>query len=577
MSFSGDLEHLPIVDVIQLLHTTRKSGTLCVRGRTGESQLVFKDGYIVSANHPNNSIRIGRLLAESGAITPEALEQALSLQQHATGPRRPLVALLIEGRALTREAAFKGLTALIEITIVEMLRNVRGTFALEVERFEVSDEFRYFPEHLQQELNLNTQMVLMDALRLFDERNRDGLENQPLFADESLKVDPETETGLLLSADDLGLAELDQLERQIPAVFAPIEEVDPGEHHRKALAEILTACPANQLDPFVDFLTTLTPAPAAEKQPRRILICFSPDPLLRHGVATLCQHLGLPVLTTSEEPDLVPILSQVSSRGTQPQLLLDAPEISDPEGVAAAAALLQRLRQDQGQHPLLQLVHPGDYQLPLLALRQGASMVLPRPALSPANPLLGPQLVATLELLRAAFANPGLAQATSPLGKWHQFHATLRDCNQPADISAALVQQVAGHFPRALTLLVGKGELIVERVVGFGPNAPPPRSRLTQSEPSLLRQCVENASCHFGPSSEPLLPAALLATIGAPRCASGLLLPLTMRDRTVALIYADFGSEEPSIVPLDLLQAMAQHAGLALENAIYRKQMGKPA
>lgn len=66
MSFSGDLEHLPIVDVIQLLHTTRKSGTLCVRGRTGESQLVFKDGYIVSANHPNNSIRIGRLLAESG-------------------------------------------------------------------------------------------------------------------------------------------------------------------------------------------------------------------------------------------------------------------------------------------------------------------------------------------------------------------------------------------------------------------------------------------------------------------------------------------------------------------------------
>ena len=46
MSFTGDLEHLSIVDVIQLLHATRKSGTLVVQGRKGESQLVFKDGYI---------------------------------------------------------------------------------------------------------------------------------------------------------------------------------------------------------------------------------------------------------------------------------------------------------------------------------------------------------------------------------------------------------------------------------------------------------------------------------------------------------------------------------------------------
>lgn len=28
MSFVGDLEHLPIVDLIQLLHSTKKSGTL---------------------------------------------------------------------------------------------------------------------------------------------------------------------------------------------------------------------------------------------------------------------------------------------------------------------------------------------------------------------------------------------------------------------------------------------------------------------------------------------------------------------------------------------------------------------
>ena len=41
MSFTGDLEHLPIVDVIQLLHATRKSGILRIGCRKGESQLVF--------------------------------------------------------------------------------------------------------------------------------------------------------------------------------------------------------------------------------------------------------------------------------------------------------------------------------------------------------------------------------------------------------------------------------------------------------------------------------------------------------------------------------------------------------
>ena len=58
MSFNGDLAHLPIVDVIQLMNATRKSGILGVKGRKGQSQLVFKDGYIVSANHLNNSVRI---------------------------------------------------------------------------------------------------------------------------------------------------------------------------------------------------------------------------------------------------------------------------------------------------------------------------------------------------------------------------------------------------------------------------------------------------------------------------------------------------------------------------------------
>ena len=103
MSFTGDLDYLPIVDVIQLLHATRKSGILRVKSRKRESSLVFKDGYIVSASHVNNSVRIGTILIERNIITPEILDQTL-LEQVNAGPRRkPLIIMLLDKGAVKEE------------------------------------------------------------------------------------------------------------------------------------------------------------------------------------------------------------------------------------------------------------------------------------------------------------------------------------------------------------------------------------------------------------------------------------------------------------------------------------------
>ena len=69
MAFTGDLEHLNIVDIIQLVHATRQSGIFSVKGSTGESTIVFKKGQIVGANYCDNSVRIGTILVKTGAIT----------------------------------------------------------------------------------------------------------------------------------------------------------------------------------------------------------------------------------------------------------------------------------------------------------------------------------------------------------------------------------------------------------------------------------------------------------------------------------------------------------------------------
>lgn len=164
---------MPIVDVMQLLHQTRKSGILRVRGRKGESRLVFKDGYIVSANHLNNSIRIGKVLVDLNIITPETLDKALKAQCSSGTERKPLIITLVDLGIVNEKDAYKGLEHLVEIAVVEILTWKKGSFALEALPCTTGD-FSFYPEKLLREINVNTQGVLMDALRIFDEKKRDG-------------------------------------------------------------------------------------------------------------------------------------------------------------------------------------------------------------------------------------------------------------------------------------------------------------------------------------------------------------------------------------------------------------------
>ncbi len=213
MSLNGNLEHLPIVDVIQLIHGTRKSGILRIVGRKGESQLVFKEGYLVGASHLNNSLRIGDLLVERGVLTQDVLDRAVEEQSQAGRERRPLIVTLLEKGVVEAKEAYGALQALIEKTIVDILTWKKGTFELKDSLEMAPDDYRFYPESLSQEINVDTQGILMDALRLFDEKRRDG----------ALAVESEEEAAEL-SADDLGLADLDQLERKIPGVFTSLDD-----------------------------------------------------------------------------------------------------------------------------------------------------------------------------------------------------------------------------------------------------------------------------------------------------------------------------------------------------------------
>ncbi|MCE1226641.1 MAG: DUF4388 domain-containing protein [Geobacteraceae bacterium] len=397
MAFSGDLEHLSIVDVIQLLHTTRKTGTLKVEGRKGDILVAFNDGYIVGASHYSKGALIGTILLEAGVIDAETLQKALDIQTQAGEDRKPLVATLLENGLADRDAAYRGLESLIELAIVEILTWKKGNFALQVDEIQICDEFRYFPDNLNQEFTLPTEHVLMDALRIFDEKMRDGLLQMEEEA-QTIPAPEQSDGTILLSADDLGLGDLDAVKRKPPAFHEALKD-----------------------------------------QPTSDLLQSKFNAVLKDTSASLKQVTTLP------------------------------------------------------------------------------------------------------------------------------------------ETAKILLETVAALFPRALTLVVWDTELVAERGVGIttpreeGPG-PVMGFKIPLDCGSLFRFILDKGLLFYGKSEDQALKEYLYPVIGAPLESTLLLLPLKLGKRVIALIYADFGDQAAGEINTVQLEGCAEHAGMAIESALLRKQ-----
>lgn len=364
MAFTGDLEQLPIVDVIQLLNSTRKSGILVVKGRKGESQLVFKDGYIVSASHLDGSIRIGQVIVEMGFVTQSQLDHALQNQQADIVTRRPLAIMFIEMGILAEQDAFKALQRLVEITLVEILTWKSGQFTLDHLRNTVDFDFKYYPEKMNHEVNVNTQSILMDALRIFDERKRDGLiEDEPDAAElEELSSDE------LISVDDLGLGDIDHLFAKLPQAFSGVKSFDPVALQRQKIMELKTSLSEADLEKLASMLARYTIETVSGERvgtdgPR--VVIFSKDALLLHGLNTVLTKFGALSVTVLSEDELAKALAKEADTKMS-WLIVDAP--------------LPKIKLARNSHLCtFQLVPKGEFGLALKAYRQGVAAVVPRP------------------------------------------------------------------------------------------------------------------------------------------------------------------------------------------------------
>jgi hypothetical protein len=587
MSFTGDLAHLPIVDVIQLLYSTKKTGTLCVTSSKGESQLVFNDGYLVSANHLNNSVRIGQILVEMNSITQGNLEQALQEQRNAGTTRKPLIATLIEQGTIDSEDAYKGLEHLIEMTIVEVLTWTSGTFSLDVEKTEVCDEYRYFPEILKQEILLNVQGILMDALRIYDEKMRDGTLEDIFFSpadSSSSNLATGSDGSQSVTADLLGLDSLDTMKKKIPDVFIGLKDHDPASENRSIVAETLSELPKEHQTELSSFLNKFSSTPAADGKnilPMAVIV-FSSDPFMKHAITTVSRHKGHVVFTTDDDSSLDMIIEQSFSRDLMPLLVVD--DSGFIGGTYTSQAVMSLVQQKQNLYPLLPVLQLNtsftDYSFQLNELPERSGAVFPRPSLSLRRETFLTDMTNFLEAFNTYLSRFFVAPEREAARRLNESITRLSTMREPPEVALELLVYMASQFERVLTFVAGASELTAEKGIGItaeksgGPGAPM-LFKIPLVQRSVFQDAIEKKRIYYGLCTDPLLKSNLYPSIGAPRSTKTILLPLVLSGKVIALFYGDFGQRTPSPVQIEQLEIISRFAGLVLEYSFCRKKLDK--
>src|SRR5512138_326957 len=102
MSLVGNLEDLPLADILQIVSLSKRTGILTIETEEGKSIIVFKNGLIVSAACPSPQVmNLGQILMERKAITQAKLQQLLELQK--TKGNEPLGSIVVGAGIIDRD------------------------------------------------------------------------------------------------------------------------------------------------------------------------------------------------------------------------------------------------------------------------------------------------------------------------------------------------------------------------------------------------------------------------------------------------------------------------------------------
>jgi CheY-like chemotaxis protein len=563
VSLNGNLEDLPLLDILQIVSFSKKTGYLSIRTEAGEGAIVFTDGFVVaafSAETPPFDPRYRRL-------PPEA--------------RTPLL----------RQSIEQGLAQLIRLREGQFSFSLTEQPPLRIGPRDISEET--LPE------GINAQELLLDLARGMDEDRRDST-----AALEASFAEPPEDVGGAESLVDLPPAPA------VPATAAPSAPSAPP-----PLPD--TAARASVPPPPSEAEATTILLVDDEDEVRRILAerfarggynvveAHDPDSAVkkagRLGKASiaflLVTDLGMPTSGGTSFQGGFEVVKRLWKMNLRPPVLLMAE--------ALTATLQARARQMEIAHfvfkPGLSKLDPEQFEADLRAFAtkiltdllpklgttaSAAPSAKPAPAREAEAAAERPAAAGTTPAKRPA--PPAAAPSASPpatademsrdfehLQRWLE---ELRGCQDATQVSAQVMRVARDCFERGILFVVKH-----ETMRGLGGFGAAPRDEklgllvrevtIPLGEPSLFARVAVGRKSHAGPWPDDKWARHLLGKIGRFQSSGFALLPLLANREAVAILFGDNADSGRPLGRLAALDTFVNQAGIALENAFLQRKV----
>lgn len=509
MGFQGKFRDLSLVDILQVVQMTQKSGVLEVFEGERHASIYFRGGNIVDAR-PAGVGAIGDDLEARGVLAPEmkvALAGAPTLPGETAGQK------LVRIGAISEQKLREVLVSRVEAAVYESISWVNGHFSFDFDAAESTGGTA--PSVGLQEVlpgvNFNTQHVLMEALRVFDERRANrgapaaGAAAEPEHA--PAPVSPSRIPRLVVAGP-------------------------PSFQDRVRLALMGHGIKPEEHGEFADAFGAISDAPA---QP--VLVVVDVDRL--SGKNELADLIGrLQLLARS---------FAVISVGKDPAF----------GGAAAQAGAYAHVGLSADRGPALaylQTLVAG--RLQAISSDEAPSSL---PRAEPGRPLVS-----------FAMEISGLKDRLDHLAdEVHTSSVTMKILEFVAErLDRGLLFLVRADDLQGIGAFGTNegGDSIGPLVSGL---------RVDLASGSEFRRAIDGRQTVLCDLGEDPAAKQLYDAIGRPHPADALLLPLTTSESVVALIYADNGFTGRPIADVGELDVLAKQAGLVLENSLLRRLLDK--
>jgi len=528
MGISGSLKDVSVADVMQFVHLGRRTGTLMLSRGDDRAMIGFHVGRLVSAQAPQTP-KLGDLLVSSGTIQRGVLVRAIE-DQGREPERRSLGQILIGSGAIVAEDLRSVIGQQIEQAVAEVMVWDTGTFEFAIDDLRPIDDIALYPSDVLPESDINTQMVLLEAARIFDERNRSPLD-----------AAGRPEAGAAAPLDPWSGSFGDSTHPSL------LEAAASGGALGAAVMEALAAAG--------------TPLAAAGDAPLQVV--SSDAELVARIETALAGELPLVGAASLAEAG-----ANAGGAAEPPIVLLDLR--------AAGGVTLEQASSLHRRHPsasLIALVDPGTSFGPVYAA--GALAALPPEVEA---------VVACVENVRASRRETVRGSEgedpKSGVARLRRVFGDLRSGLISATVALNLMHIISESVERAVLFLVKRDQLLALGAFG-GDREGHPLAELTRgiklsphADNALARSLATGEVQSLG-FEEADLPEPFRTLVGRPRTGQVVIFPVLGAQRVIAVIYADNGEREQAIEDIDILELATAQVGMAFENELLRRQISQ--